>query len=306
MAGLKEIKRRLTSVNNTKKITYAMKLVAAAKLRKVQDEVVAFRAYRDSLYRTYDALCVEAKLLESKGQNVSGDLLQDREVKNVRLLVVGGFRGLAGGYNSNVSKAINQGLKKVKEMFPAAKVSTTVIGKKAIEHVKKQQLSLVAGYEKFPDSVGRWPINELIEGLVQEFREAKFDRLFIIYTEFKTALSQNTTFEQIVPFKTGKDYIARDREEQADRESVKKEGLYEPSLEAVFQEVVSRMIKAELRYAALNSQASEHGSRMTAMDAATKNANELADKLRLKYNKLRQSGITAELLDIIGGSEAIK
>lgn len=310
MAGLKEIKRRLASVNNTKKITYAMKLVAAAKLRKVQEEVVGFRRYRSTLFEMHEVLksAFDASLgHEDIGTNL---LSEERDVKSVSLLIVGGFRGLAGGYNANVSKAIDAALKNVSQKYPGAAVSAVVLGKKACEHLRKRRIMIEKSYEKLPDSVSKWPLTEVIDKVVADYRSGSVDKTFLIFTEFRSALSQNVTVNQLLPFSVrtadagngGSGDVKRSDNPTSSVADV----ICEPSIKEVLAEVVQRMVRAELVYASLNAQASEHGSRMTAMDAATKNASDLVDRLRLTYNKLRQSGITAELLDIIGGAEAIK
>jgi F-type H+-transporting ATPase subunit gamma len=311
MAGLKEIKRRLASVNNTKKITYAMKLVAAAKLRKVQEEVVGFRRYRASLYDMHEVLKVAFD--SSLGQEDLGtDLLsEERDVNSVCLLIVGGFRGLAGGYNTNVSKAIDATLKNVSQKYPGAAISAVVLGKKACEHLRKRKIRIEKSYEKLPDVVSKWPLAEVVDKVVADYRSGDVDKTFLIFTEFRSALSQHVNTLQLLPFSAeAGDVVNSDvvgAKKGPEKSSTKPlDVISEPSIKEVLAEVVQRMVKAELLYASLNAQASEHGSRMTAMDAATKNASDLVDRLRLTYNKLRQSGITAELLDIIGGAEAIR
>jgi F-type H+-transporting ATPase subunit gamma len=307
MAGLKEIKRRLASVNNTKKITYAMKLVAAAKLRKVQEEVVGFRRYRSALFEMHQVL--NSAFDSSSGlEEVGADLLsEERNVKSVCLLIVGGFRGLAGGYNANVSKAIDATLKNVNQKYPGATISAVVLGKKACEHLRKRRIRIDKSYEKLPDSIAKWPLSEVIDKVVADYRSGSVDKTFLLFTEFRSALSQNVTVNQLVPFSVKAGESINSNLSGTERSpSTTADVICEPSIKEVLAEVVQRMVKAELVYASLNAQASEHGSRMTAMDAATKNASDLVDRLRLTYNKLRQSGITAELLDIIGGAEAIK
>jgi len=311
MAGLKEIKRRLASVNNTKKITYAMKLVAAAKLRKVQEEVVGFRKYRSTLFEMHEVL--KSAFDSSSGhEDIGSDLLSEqREVKSVCLLIVGGFRGLAGGYNANVSKAIDTTLKNVAQKYPGAAISAVVLGKKACEHLRKRRVKIDKSYEKLPDSISKWPLSEIIDKVVVDYRSGSVDKTFLIFTEFRSALSQHVSVNQLLPFSVKTSDAVNSGVSGGDKRTEKSPStaadvICEPSIKEVLAEVVQRMVRAELVYASLNAQASEHGSRMTAMDAATKNASDLVDRLRLTYNKLRQSGITAELLDIIGGAEAIK
>jgi F-type H+-transporting ATPase subunit gamma len=325
MAGLKEIKRRLTSVKNTKKITYAMKLVAAAKLRRVQEEVTGFRKYRDSLYILHDELQIVRNDKQVNGstnslikrstpkttQEGSELLYEERdEIKSIQVLIFGGFRGLAGGYNSNINKVIDSAIKDLTARYPNATISAIVIGKKACEYVQKRGIAIAKSYDRLPEAISKWPLQEISTEVVADFWVGNIDKAFIIFTEFKSALSQSVVVNQLLPFSilNHSDYNDRngkDLDQSLHSKVQTRNIIYEPSLSELLSQVIQRIVKAELVYAALNAQASEHGSRMTAMDAATRNASDLVNSLRLTYNKLRQSGITAELLDIIGGAEAI-
>jgi F-type H+-transporting ATPase subunit gamma len=300
MAGLKQLKRRLQSVRNTKKITYAMKLVAAAKLRKVQNEVVSFRRYNKYLLET-------ATLFQSNDGFAFPDYLTEkREVSNICLVVIGGFRGLAGGYNANVAKAIDSSFKSLNSYYPKANIESIVFGKKAVDHFRKQKKLVKRAYEKLPDSVNKWPIDNEIVNIIERFKQKEIDKVVVLYTEFWSALSQQVKLEELLPI------LPKDIVEKCSRFGVEvslnteRKLISEPSPIEVFEQISSRIVRATFFYAAMNSVASEHGSRMTAMDSATKNAGDLIDKLRLTYNKVRQTGITAELLDIIGGAEAVR
>lgn len=297
MAGLKEIKRRLKSVNNTKKITYAMKLVSAAKLRKAQEAVVKSRAYTEELGKLMTSLAAE-----QAGSDFEHPLMQKREsVKNIRLVVIGGGRGLCGGYNSNVNKKAEAFMR---EKGASANVEAVIVGKKPAEFFRRIKRTYLESFEKLPEDANVWPIDEICQQLEVDFVSGKFDEAYIIYTKFKSALSINVMCDKILPMSAE---VPAGGKAAAVAEHAAPSGvtLFEPSAQAVFAAILPRVLRTRVRQAALDSKASEHGSRMTAMDAATKNASELSGQLRLKRNKLRQSGITAELLDIIGGAEAI-
>lgn len=293
MAGLKQIKRRLGSVRNTRKITYAMKLVAAAKLRKVQEEVGGLRKFKDALSTSFVRVLGELDPAE-----LETPLNRQSPVKRVRILVIGGFRGLAGGFNSNVNKEIAKVVSALRTQHNNPDLLFTVVGKKPAEYLRREGFRITTAFEKLPNSVGTWPIEEIVEGLVEEFQSEEVDKTVLIFTEFRSALSQAATSTDLLPIRVPS-AGQRSEELKAGR------GICEPSPLDVYRALLPRLLRADIQYAALNSQASEHGSRMTAMDAATKNADDLAGRLRRTYNKLRQSSITAELLDIIGGAEAI-
>jgi F-type H+-transporting ATPase subunit gamma len=294
MAGLKEIRRRLKSVNNTKKITSAMKLVSAAKLRKTQDAVVRSRGYTDSL---------KGVLAQLQGGNeFSHPLLEARpSVKKVRVLVLGGSRGLCGAFNTNVNRKVDALLKELSQKYPGAEVSSVLMGKKPAEFYRRVGRPYVEAIENLPDDPNGWPIQEVCQRLEVDFMRGDFDELHIVYTRFRSAISTVPTAEMLLP-------LNRDSVSTATTTSGAASGvtLFEPNPQRVFDAVVPRIVRALVRQAAFDTKASEHASRMTAMDNATKNAKELIHSLTLKRNKLRQSGITSQLLDIVGGAEALK
>lgn len=293
MAGLKEIDRRRKSVANTRKITYAMKLVSAAKLKKAQDSVARSRQYTDALYQLL------AKLGSGEGATeFAHPLMEQRaQVKRVLLIVAGGGRGLCGGYNSNLNKKIDAFYK---EKATAVEIDAVIMGKKPAEHFRRLNRAYVQSFEQLPEEANRWPIEEVCRLAEQGFTEGKYDEVHLVYTKFKSAISVTPTLVQVLPVDPN--------ELQNDARSIDGAGAgtakFEPSPEAVFNALVPRLVRCRVRQACLDAKASEHGSRMTAMDNATRNAKDLIQELALKYNKLRQGRITAELLDIIGGAEA--
>ena len=291
MAGLKELRRRVKSVGNTKKITYAMKLVSAAKLRKIQEAAGKSRAYTEALKGVLAQL--------QSGSEFSHPLLEARsEVKKIRVLVLGGARGLCGAFNTNVNRAVD-GFYKAKGNV---EITATILGRKPAEHFRRVGKSYVESVETLPEDPLLWPTDDICKKLESDFMNGEFDELHLVYTRFKSAISMKATVERIFPL--DKEALVAPTKEKAP--AVTGNTLFEPSAKEVFDAVVPRIIRAIVRQAALDTKASEHASRMTAMDNATKNASELIHALTLKRNKLRQAGITNQLLDIVGGAEALK
>lgn len=292
MAGLKEIRRRLQSVRNTKKITYAMKLVSAAKLRKAQESVQKARFYTDALNQLLADVLSELPA----GQANHPYLEKRSNTKSICVLVMGGSRGLCGGYNTNLHKRI-ESFNKEKD----GNCQFFLVGKKPAEYFRRRNRSYLKSYEALSEDANLWPFPELCDYVSSQFLSGAFDEVYLIYTRFYSAITTKITTEKILPLD--------DLLSNVDLKSTKRtEGqiLFEPSPKEVFTELLPRMLLTRVRQAALDAKASEYGNRMTAMDSATKNAGELITKLNLTYNKLRQSGITSELLDIIGGAEALK
>lgn len=293
MAGTRDIKRRLVSVRNTRKITYAMKLVSAAKLRRAQESVVRSREYTETLGKLIGELAAELRNVD-----FSHPLAENRtEIKNVGVLVIGGGRGLCGGYNTNVNRKIEAVYRELSEKRPGANIKAIVVGKKPAEYFRRVQKSYETSYEVLSEDANRWPLEEICLTVENAFLTGQIDELYIVYTKFKSALSMTVQFDKLLPLEGG---VSEDTNAQSSGVVV------EPSLKRVVESALVRVLRSKIRQAALDAKASEHASRMTAMDAATKNAGDLIRRLQLAYNKLRQAGITAELLDIIGGAEAIK
>jgi F-type H+-transporting ATPase subunit gamma len=295
MAGLKQINNRLKSVMNTRKITYAMKLVSAAKLQKAQVSVVRSREYTKALQRIVGSLAAELA-----GTDLSHPLMEKRaEVKKVLLLVIGGSRGLCGGYNSNVNRKIEATIADVKREYPSAEVDAVLVGRKPAEYFRRVRRPFSKSYEALPEEPPKWPLEEICQSVENAFLRGEVDQVRFIFTQFRSALSQTVMSEQLLPVDSD---MAASSHAASDSAGVT---LFEPSAGSVFEAVIPRLIRARVYQGALDSKASEHGSRMAAMDSATKNAKEIAHDLKLLRNKVRQSSITADLLDIIGGAEAL-
>ena len=295
MAGLKEIRRRLKSVKNTKKITSAMKLVAAAKLRKTQEAVVRSRAYTDALKGVLSQL--------QGGSDFSHPLLEARAtVQKIRILVMGANRGLCGGFNTNTNRKVEALYKELGQKYPGCEISTVILGKKPAEYFRRSGRKYLDAQETLTDDPTYWPTQEVCQRLEVDFLKGEFDELYVVYTRFRSAISTVATAERLMPL--DKEALATTNTVAAG--SASGATLFEPNPERVFDAVVPRIVRAIVRQASFDTKASEHASRMTAMENATKNASDLIHALTLKFNKLRQSGITNQLLDIVGGAEALK
>jgi F-type H+-transporting ATPase subunit gamma len=292
MANLKEIRVRINSVNSTRQITSAMKMVSAAKLKRAQDAITQFRPYANKL--TEILANVSASLESSEG--VYSEV---REVKNLLIIAINSNRGLCGGFNSSIIKKVNA----EKLNYPNANIKVVSLGKKAFDVFKKTEnhLADAYGFSKTPyelwDNLGYQPVAAIAENLMQLFVDKKFDKVLVVYNSFKNAAVQEALVEQMLPLvpKEGID----------DQSTTSTDYIFEPEKENIVNTLIPKSLKTQLYKAVLDSQASEHGARMTAMHKATDNATALLKDLKLKYNKARQAAITNEILEISAGAEAL-
>ncbi len=294
MASLKDIRKRIQSVKNTRQITRAMKMVAAAKLRRAQDAVVNARPFA---YRIYSILL---GLVEREG--ITHPLLEVREEKKIRVVILAGDRGLCGAYNANVYKAATKFIKAKQ----AAGITVTVdtIGRKAYDFAKKRY-TMGENHEGLLTKSTYTRVAGVAEKILAEYVAGNEDAVYLVYNEFKSAIQQTVVTERLVPISTEvpDGVVALWTKNEAER---LKEKIYEPSEELIWNELVPRHFKMQMFRAVLESVASEHGSRMSAMENATKNASEMIEILTLDYNKARQASITKELMEIVGGVEAMR
>lgn len=298
MSGLKTIRRRIASVKNTKQITRAMKLVSAAKLRRAQELAETGAAFSSHLDR------VVATVLSGVQADFQHPLLEKRrEINKQRFVVISGERGLCGGYNANVIKAV-QG----NERISLETSEFVCIGRRTVSAARRLGWNIVAEHEQLAEDATKWPIDDIAETLIRDFSSGRCDEVVIYYTRFVSALNQQVTRVPLLPLGslTPVEEFSRDVAE-GHRENSEVPGVvgFSPKPEEILRSLIPLLIKTKLYQAGLQAKASEHAARMTAMDAATNNANDLIDKLRLFYNRARQSTITRELIDIIGGAEAI-
>ncbi len=294
MANVRGIKRRLVSVTNTKKITYAMKLVSAAKLRTAQAAVTSAKEYAAGLTSLAKDVFADIDLTE-----LSHPLTEKRHsISKVAVLVIGGSRGLCGGYNSNVNKRLVQFEKELLADSPSLAIEYIVIGKKPAEFLRRTKRKVTVPFEALSEDPNKWPLEELCQGLKDRFIKQDFDQLFIGYTKFRSALSQTAVVEQALPYSNS--------EVASSSNGARVLTTFEPSPRELFNALIPRLFMAQVLAASLEAKTGEHASRMVAMDGATKNCGELIDTLRITINKLRQAQITSQLLDIIGGAEAVQ
>ncbi len=284
MANLKEIRNRITSVSSTMQITSAMKMVSAAKLKKAQDAITAMRPYSEKL----------TQLLQDLSASIEGDVAgkysEERAVNNVLIVAITSNRGLCGAFNSNVIKETYQ-LAQTK--YAGKKIDFLTIGKKGNDILRKSETVIQNSSAVFDDLTYE-NVAEIAEYLMQLFADGKYDRIELVYNQFKNAATQIVMKEQFLPI------VAQQSESIATTDYI-----FEPSKEEIILELIPRMLKTQLFKAIRDSFAAEHGARMTAMHKATDNATDLRNQLKLTYNKARQAAITNEILEIVGGAEAL-
>lgn len=291
MSGLKTIRRRITSIKNTKQITRAMKLVSAAKLRRSQDLALGARAFSGHLSRIL-------KTVAGSGSLEGFTLLERRSEKKSRIVVViSADRGLCGGYNANLLKAV----------VADARASTLdtryiLLGRRAGSAAARAGWNVITSFDGLPDDASLWAIDEVASILVEEFKTGRADEVTVIYTKFVSTMTQKVVGEPLLP-------MGQDPAEEAagGKGEVEKAEVVptDPSRAEIIEQLLPQLLRGKLIQSGLESKASEHAARMTAMDSATSNADDLMAKLQLFYNRARQSSITKDLIDIIGGAEAI-
>ena len=282
MANLKEIRNRIASVSSTMQITSAMKMVSAAKLKKAQDAITAMRPYSDKLTELLQNL--SATLDADSGSKFS----EQRDVKNVLIVAITSNRGLCGAFNSNIIKQATA----VAESYDA-KVSIVAIGKKANDALSKN-FEVISNQSPVFDNLTFANVAAIAEMLMEQFESKAFDKIEVVYNKFKNAATQEIMTEQFLPI------VPSDSASNSNQDYI-----FEPSKEEIIETLIPKSLKTQLYKTIRDSFASEHGARMTAMHKATDNATDLRDQLKLTYNKARQASITNEILEIVGGAEAL-
>ena len=289
MASLKEVKNRIVSVNSTQQITKAMKMVAAAKLRKAQEKVLQLRPYSIKLLTIL-------KNLSSNSQNNESKLLISRNIKNVLLIVIGSDRGLCGSFNSSVIKYTMKLVEdKYKKHYDNNSLTILPIGKKMYDHFKKRNFKINDEYWSILKNSDYNEISSIAEYLIQEFNKEHYDRIEVIFNEFKNVAVQKVVHTAFLPVE----------KEKSKDDDIQSNYIFEPSKKAILNGLIPKALTANLFKSILESNASEQGARMTAMSQATDNATELLKELKLSYNRTRQAAITKEILEIVGGAEAL-
>ncbi|WP_318343203.1 ATP synthase F1 subunit gamma [Flagellimonas baculiformis] len=284
MANLKEIRNRITSIGSTMQITSAMKMVSAAKLKKAQDAITAMRPYSDKL----------TELLQSLSASLDGDggsqFADNRPVNKVLVVAITSNRGLCGAFNSNIIKQSNNLLS---GKYAGKQVDFVAIGKKGNDILRKKN-TIVANHSGIYDDLTFDNVAEIAEFLMDQFTKGNYDKIELVYNKFKNAATQLVMTEQFLPIVS----VEGDASKAADY-------IFEPSKVEIVKELIPKSLKTQLYKAIRDSFASEHGARMTAMHKATDNAKDLRNQLKLTYNKARQAAITNEILEIVGGAEAL-
>lgn len=284
MANLKEIRNRISSVSSTMQITSAMKMVSAAKLKKAQDAITAMRPYSEKLTQLLQDLSAS---LEG---DVAGKFSEERSVNNVLVVAITSNRGLCGAFNANVLKETVQ---LVQNKYAGKKVDFLTIGKKGNDILRKSNTVIQNDSAVF-DNLTYENVAEIAENLMQLFVDGKYDRIEVVYNQFKNAATQIVMTEQFLPIVSAKS-----------ESSTTTDYIFEPSKEEIILALIPKMLKTQLYKSVRDSFAAEHGARMTAMHKATDNATDLRNQLKLTYNKARQAAITNEILEIVGGAEAL-
>src|SRR5258706_5360766 len=288
MATLGDIQRRIRSVQSTQKITRAMKLVAAAKLRRAQERILAARPYA-------------TKMAELLGHLVSGaesaghPLLEQREGPRRQIVIIAADRGLAGAFNSNI---LRRAVDLIRESS-AAEVTLVVVGRKVRDFFRRRPHTIKRDMIGFWDRLTYSHACELADYFMQEYLDNEIDEVYLLYNEFRSVAVQRPVRVKLLPIPQAETGDGEGAAEQVDY-------IYEPSAEAILGDLLPRHVRMQVFRALMESLAGEYGARMTAMEAATKNAKEMIDVLSIQYNKARQEKITKELLDIVGGAEALK
>ena len=285
MANLKEIRNRIASVSSTMQITSAMKMVSAAKLKKAQDAITAMRPYSSTL----------TKLIQNLSGSLDGDLTNPyttiRKEHNILIVSISSNRGLCGAFNSNIIKKTSH---LIKETYSSQKVSLVTIGKKGSEILSKTG-KVKTSYDSIFDELTYNNVGSIAQELMNKYEEKEYDKVILVYNRFKNAATQIVEVESYLPI------VSKGKEET----KTNTDYIFEPNKSEIINELLPKSLKMQLFKALRDSFASEHGARMTAMHKATDNATELRDQLKLTYNKARQAAITNEILEIVGGAEAL-
>ena len=284
MANLKEIRGRITSISSTMQITSAMKMVSAAKLKKAQDAITMLRPYSEKLQ----------ELIQKVSTGSEGSLseyAQKREVKKILYIAISSNRGLAGAFNSSVIKELNANYKQKEDV----EIEVLTIGKKVFDAVRRVR-TVYDNQSSIYDSVSFEAVSKLTSAVMKDFSEGIFDEVYLVYNKFINAATQQVRTEQLLP-------ITMPEQAEEDAES---DYIFEPDKQTILETLIPKSIKTQVYKALLDSIASEHGARMTAMHKAPDNANALKNELVIFYNKARQAAITNEILEIVSGAEALK
>jgi len=285
MASLRDIRKRIASVKNTQKITNAMKMVAAAKLRRAEENVTAARPYADKMREVLASLA-------SRANPAAHPMLEVREPKKALLILVTADRGLCGAFNSSLVRRTEAYTREM--TAKGVQVDLMTVGRKGNDYFRRRRVEIVKSFANVMNNISYELAGDIVSEATQRFVAGEYEEVYVLYNRFRSAVTQVLTLLKLLPVAP---------EEPGPRQL---EYLYEPSEEELLESVLPRYVQIQVFTALLDSVASEHGARMTAMEAATSNAEEMIYKLTLKANRMRQESITTELMEIVGGAEALK
>ncbi len=292
MAGLKEIRTRIASVKTTRQVTSAMKMVSAAKLKKAQDAILQIRPYAEKLHQILTSLSASLDNIEDSVYT------QSRIPTKVLIVLVSSNRGLCGGFNTNIAKkAIELAKTKYSQQLQLGKVEFICLGKQGERQLKHRGMKVSGNKNEIFDELTFENVSAIASEIMKAFVNGSYDRVELVYNQFKNAAVQVQASEQFLPV---------EMQEEEGEQNTNYDFIYEPSKEHIIQELIPRSLKIQFYKALLDSNAAEHGARMTAMHQATDNATSLLGDLTLQYNKARQATITNEILEIVSGAEALK
>lgn len=286
MASLRDIRKRIASVKNTQKITNAMKMVSAAKLRRAEEAIKAARPFAEKMRAVLMSLA-------SRANPSAHPMLEVQPVQKALLILITADRGLCGAFNTNLNRRAEAFVKEMKAK--GVQVDLINVGRKGNDYFRRRQVQIAERFVNVMNQVSFELAGRVIDAAAEKFNLGEYQEVYLLYNSFRTAVTQIVTFRRLLPIKPEQDDAPRDREY-----------LYEPSEEDLLEGILPRYIQVQVYTGLLDSVASEHGARMTAMEAATTNAEEMIYKLTLKHNRLRQESITTELMEIVGGAEALK
>jgi len=292
MSGaLKEVRNRIQSVKSTQQITKAMKMVSAAKLRRAQDAIIQMRPYAQKLQEML------SNIVSSADGNVNMALAVERPVQKVLVIVITSDRGLCGGYNSNLIKLAKQVIKdKYANLAAQGKAEMLPLGKKGYEHFTKNKFKVIDNYWNIFTDLNFDHVAAVAKFAMDAFEKGEVDAVELVYSEFKNAGTQKFVVEQFLPVKKS----------EKKKGEAKADFIFEPGQDILIKELMPKILNTQLYKAILDAHASEHGARMTAMDKATENAEELLKNLKISYNRARQAAITTELTEIVSGAAALQ
>ncbi|GAB6062650.1 ATP synthase F1 subunit gamma [Deferrisoma palaeochoriense] len=287
MANLKDIRNRIASVRSTQQITKAMKMVSAAKFRRAEEAILQNRPYSDKMLEVLSSLALRT-------EEEAHPLLERRDPRKVCLVVFTSDRGLCGSFNASILRSTERFLREKGPEYEA--VPLYLVGKKAVDYFRRRNAEIIGQKTELFGKAGYADAQGIAREVIERYTNREIDLVYMVYNEFRSALSQRVVFDRLLPVEPM----------PVDPETSTTEYIYEPSEEYMLNWVLPRYVEVRLFRALLESTASEHGARMTAMDSATNNASEMIDRLTLQYNRARQEAITTELMDIVNGVEAMR